>query len=266
MNKRRLQSGIIAGALWCWWIIITIDPKLLQMVVHNTKWILTPFGIRWLGAQAAIVILILGFITNQTAIVGFGCLSMIGLDIWELSLMQIWRGIFRGARGIVAISCLLDVLCFFLLLYLLIKKERPERKILAASVLALVQQITAAIAAWYPRTPRDLERLVPAIVMYVTAVLATGMYCAGMKPEMLNELFSKIRASDTSVKGSGSSPNITGRGSNGKSNVPGEDILKLPGSVSEENRKRISNLKSLLDNGLMSREEYNEMVDKIRKS
>ena len=36
--------------------------------------------------------------------------------------------------------------------------------------------------------------------------------------------------------------------------------------MSEEKKERIRNLKALRDNGLMSKEEYNEMVDRIKRS
>ena len=45
-----------------------------------------------------------------------------------------------------------------------------------------------------------------------------------------------------------------------------EDIWKDRGAASEEKRDRIRKLKDLRDNGIMTREEYNRMVDKIMRS
>lgn len=110
------------------------------------------------------------------------------------------------------------------------------------------------------RMPENPELLVPGIIMYVLAMAATGMYCAGIKPEMLNEMLSKSRDTGSPGKEYRSLTTSLRRGSSG------EDIRKERETESAEKKERIKNLKALRDNGLMSKEEYNEMVEKIRRS
>lgn len=57
----------------------------------------------------------------------------------------------------------------------------------------------------------------------------------------------------------------TGAGLRGNA-LADKDVLKTKEPLPEEKKERINNLKSLRDNGLMSKKEYEEMVDKIRRS
>ena len=260
MRKRELNVGIIAGVLWAFWIIITLNPQILRFFAANMNMIKTPVGLEMIGPRAAIVILILGLLINQKTIVGAGCLAMIGLDLWRLLGTNSLAMLFRGSRGLLPISHLSEALSFLLLLLLLAVQEKPVGKVLAASVLALIAQISSVTVSNYSRALGNSELIVAGIILYVTAVSATGMYFAGLKPEVMNESFGKSRGAGSSGKGYMSSTNSLRKGASG------EDIRQIRGAESEEKKRRINNLKALRDNGLMTKEEYNEMVEKIKRS
>ena len=260
MRKQELQAGIIPGVLWLFWIIITLNPQMLHFVANNMDNLLTPAWLKTFGTQAAIVVLILGLLMNQRAIVGLSCLMMIGLDGWELLRMKNVLTMFlRGGRSLYPVLFLAEALSF-LLLFLIAARGKSGGWILSVSVFALISQISKAMMPGSFRMPGNPELLVPGIIMYVLAMAATGMYCAGIKPEMLNELFRKSRNTGSPGKEYRSLTTSLSRGSSG------EDIRKDRATESAEKKERIKNLKALLDNGLMSKEEYNEMVEKIRRS
>ena len=251
MKKRELQAGIIAGMLWLWWMIIMLNPQMLRFCVQNIDMMITPLRLELIGPPAATVILVLGLLMNRKTIVGLGCLAIIGFDV-------VW--LFR-TRGLLTISHLAEALAFLMLLLLLVRQEKPGVRILAASILALAGQIPLGMGGGYPRILGNSELFVPGLIMYLLAVTATGMYCAGLRPEMLNDFFGKNRGADGLGSKYGSSANSRRGGASGEKDIP-----KIPETMSEEKKERIRNLKALRDNGLMSREEYNEMVDKIKRS
>ena len=261
MKKRELQAGIIAGALWAFWIIITLDPYMLRFCVQNMRMMITPLRLELIGLPAATVILIFGLLINRKGIVGLSFLAIIGFDVWWLLRIKPFALVFTGTRGLLTISHLAEALSFLMLLFLLVRQEKPMGKILAASVLALAGKITYAMGSGTPGILGNRERMVPGMIMYVIAMTATGMYCAGLKPEMLNDFFGKSRAADGLGREFRSGTSLSSRGVSGK-----EDIRRVPGTMSEEKKERIRNLKALRDNGLMSKAEYDEMVDKIRRS
>ena len=261
MKKRELQAGIIAGMLWLWWIIFMLDPQMLRFCVQNIDMMITPLRLELIGPPAATVILVLGLLVNRKTIVGSGCLAIIGFDVLWLFRTKPFALVFTGTRGLLTIAHLAEALAFLMLLLLLVRQEKPGVRILAASILALAGQIPLVMGGGYPRILGNSELFVPGLIMYVIAVTATGMYCAGLKPEMLNSFFGKNRGSD------GFGRNYESSSNSRRGDVSGEkDILKIPETMSEEKKERIRNLKALRDNGLMSREEYNEMVDKIKRS
>lgn len=88
MRKQELQAGIIAAVIWLFWIIITLNPQMVHFVANNMDKLITPAWLKIFGTQAAIVVLILGLLMNQRAIVGLSCLMIIGLDGWELLRMK----------------------------------------------------------------------------------------------------------------------------------------------------------------------------------
>lgn len=264
MRKQELRAGIIAGVLWVWWIIITINPPMLRFFVQNMNMMITPLRLELFGPPAATVILILGLLMNQKVIVGSGCLIMIGLDVWRLSQIPRISNLalaLTGSRGLVTLSCLAEALCFLVMLLLIGSPEKPGPRILAASVLASAGQISSAMGQGHFRMLGNPELTVPGIIIYVMAVAATGMYCAGLKPEILNALFRNRRAADNPRSGYRSSADSRRTGWSGR-----EDIRKVRGTESEEKRERIRKLKDLRDNGIMTKEEYNRMVDRIMRS
>ena len=261
MKKRELQAGIIAGMLWLWWMIIMLNPQMLRFCVQNIDMMITPLRLELIGPPAATVILVLGLLMNRKTIVGSGCLAIIGFDVLWLFRTKPFALVFTGTRGLLTIAHLAEALAFLMLLLLLVRQEKPGVRILAASILALAGQIPLVMGGGYPRILGNSELFVPGLIMYVIAVTATGMYCAGLKPEMLNSFFGKNRGSDGFGRNYGSSSNSR------RGDVSGEkDILKIPETKKKKKKERIRNLKALRDNGLMSREEYNEMVDKIKRS
>ena len=238
-----------------------LDPQMLRFCVQNIDMMITPLRLELIGPPAATVILVLGLLVNRKTIVGSGCLAIIGFDVLWLFRTKPFALVFTGTRGLLTIAHLAEALAFLMLLLLLVRQEKPGVRILAASILALAGQIPLVMGGGYPRILGNSELFVPGLIMYVIAVTATGMYCAGLKPEMLNSFFGKNRGSDGFGRNYGSSSNSR------RGDVSGEkDILKIPETMSEEKKERIRNLKALRDNGLMSREEYNEMVDKIKRS
>ena len=261
MKKRELQAGIIAGALWAFWIIITLDPYMLRFCVQNMRMMITPLRLELIGLPAATVILIFGLLINRKGIVGLSFLAIIGFDVWWLLRIKPFALVFTGTRGLLMISHLAEALAFLMFLFLLVRQEKPGGKILAASVLALGGQISSAMGSGTPGILRNSELMVPGMIMYVIAMFATGMYCAGLKPEILNEFFSRSRNADGPGREYRSSTNSRPGGTFGE-----KDIRKVQGTMSEEKKERIRNLKALRDNGLMSKEEYDEMVDKVRRS
>lgn len=267
MRKRELQAGIAAGVLWVWWIMLTVDPELLLFLVRKMNMAVTPLGLELIGPPAVAVVLILGLLMNRKAIVGFGCLTMIGLDLWRLSRIPQINSLalaFTGSRSLLIISWLTEVICFLVLLLLLARPEEPGARIRTASVLALAGQILSVLGPGHSRMLRNSELLIPGAIIYVTAVAATGMYCAGLKPEMLNEFFRKSRAAGSSGSGYRNSRNSRNSHRGGVSRE--EEIRKDRGTASEEKRERIRKLKELRDNGIMTKEEYDQMVDKIMRS
>ena len=261
MKKRELQAGIIAGMLWLWWMIIMLNPQMLRFCVQNIDMMITPLRLELIGPPAATVILVLGLLMNRKTIVGSGCLAIIGFDVLWLFRTKPFALVFTGTRGLLTIAHLAEALAFLMLLLLLVRQEKPGVRILAASILALAGQIPLVMGGGYPRILGNSELFVPGLIMYVIAVTATGMYCAGLKPEMLNSFFGKNRGADGFGRRYGSSTNSRRGGASGEKDIP-----KIPETMSEEKKERIRNLKALRDNGLMSREEYNEMVDKIKRS
>lgn len=264
MRKRELRAGIAAGMLWLWWMIISLDPPMLRFFVQNMNMMMTPLRLEIFGPPAATVILILGLLMNQKVIVGSGCLIMIGLDVWRFSQIPRVSNLalaLTGSRGLVMLSCLAEALCFLVMLLLIGSPEKPGARILAASVLASAGQISSAIGPGHFRMLGNSGLIVPGVIIYVMAVAATGMYCAGLKPEMLNALFGNSRAAGSPESGYRNSTSTRREGASGK-----EDIWKDRGAASEEKRDRIRKLKDLRDNGIMTREEYNRMVDKIMRS
>ena len=260
MRKQELQAGIIPGVLWLFWIIITLNPQMVHFVANNMDKLIPPAWLKIFGTQAAIVVLILGLLINQRAIVGLSCLMIIGLDGWELLRMKnVLMMFLRGGRSLYPVVFLAEALSF-LLLFLIAARGKSGGWILSVSVFALISQICSVMMPASLRMPGDPELLVPGIITYVLAMAATGMYCAGIKPEMLNELFRKSRNTGSPGKEYRSLTTSLSRGSSG------EDIRKDRATESAEKKERIKNLKALLDNGLMSKEEYNEMVEKIRRS
>ena len=240
MRKRELRAGIAAGMLWLWWMITSLDPPMLRFFVQNMNMMITPLRLEIFGPPAATVILILGLLMNQKVVVGSGCLIMIGLDVWRLSQIPRISNLalaLTGSRGLVMLSCMAEALCFLVML-LLIGSPEGHFRMLGNSGL-----------------------IVPGVIIYVMAVAATGMYCAGLKPEMLNALFGNSRAAGSPGSGYRNSTSTRRGGASGK-----EDIWKDRGAASEEKRDRIRKLKDLRDNGIMTREEYNRMVDKILRS
>ena len=255
MKKRELQAGIIAGMLWLWWMIIMLNPQMLRFCMQNIDMMITPLRLELIGPPAATVILVLGLLMNRKTIVGLGCLAIIGFDV-------VW--LFRTKPFIyinLLISFVLILGTFLMLLLLLVRQEKPGVRILAASILAAAGQIPPAMGARSPRVLGNYELFVPGLIMYLLAVTATGMYCAGLRPEMLNGFFGKNRGADGLGSKYGSSANSRRGGASGEKDIP-----KIPETMSEEKKERIRNLKALRDNGLMSREEYNEMVEKIKRS
>ena len=261
MKKRELQAGIIAGMLWIWWLIVMLDPQMLRFCVQNINMMITPLRFELLGPPAAIAFLILGLLMNRKTIVGLGSLMIIGFDIMWLFRTKPYALIFTGTRGLLTISHLAEALAFLMLLLLLIRREKPGVRILAASVLAAAGQIPPAMGARSPRVFGNYELFIPGLIMYLLAFTATGMYCAGVKPEMLNDFFGKNRDADGFGSKYGSSANSPRKSASGE-----KEIRNIPGTMSEEKKERIRNLKALRDNGLMSKEEYNEMVDRIKRS
>ena len=262
MKKRELQAGIVAGVIWAFWMIITLDPYMLRFCVQNISMMITPLRLELIGPPAATVLLILGLLLNRKTIVGLGCLTIIGFDVWWLFLrIKPFATVFTGTRGLLTISHVAEALAFLMFLFLLVRQEKPGGKILAASVLALGGQISSAMGSGTPGILRNSELMVPGMIMYVIAMFATGMYCAGLKPEILNEFFSRSRNADGPGREYRSSTNSRPGGTFGE-----KDIRKVQGTMSEEKKERIRNLKALRDNGLMSKEEYDEMVDKVRRS
>ena len=264
MRKRELRAGIAAGMLWLWWMIISLDPPMLRFFVQNMNMMITPLRLEIFGPPAATVILILGLLMNQKVIVGSGCLIMIGLDVWRLSQIPRVSNLalaLTGSRGLVMLSCLAEALCFLVILLLIGSPEKPGARILAASVLASAGQISSAIGPGHFRMLGNSGLIVLGVIIYVMAVAATGMYCAGLKPEMLNAIFGNSRAAGSPGSGYRNSTSTRRAGASGK-----EDIWKDRGAASEEKRDRIRKLKDLRDNGIMTREEYNRMVDKIMRS
>ena len=261
MKKRELQAGIIAGMLWLWWIIFMLDPQMLRFCVQNIDMMITPLRLELIGPPAATVILVLGLLVNRKTIVGSGCLAIIGFDVLWLFRTKPFALVFTGTRGLLTIAHLAEALAFLMLLLLLVRQEKPGVRILAASILALAGQIPLVMGGGYPRILGNSELFVPGLIMYLLAVTATGMYCAGLRPEMLNGFFGKSRGADGLGSKYGSSANSRRGGASGEKDLP-----KIPETMSEEKKERIRNLKALRDNGLMSREEYNEMVEKIKRS
>ena len=261
MKKRELQAGIIAGMLWLWWMIIMLNPQMLRFCVQNIDMMITPLRLELIGPPAATVILVLGLLMNRKTIVGLGCLAIIGFDVLWLFRTKPFALVFTGTRGLLTISHLAEALAFLMLLLLLVRQEKPGVRILAASILAAAGQIPPAMGARSPRVLGNYELFVPGLIMYLLAVTATGMYCAGLKQEMLNALFGNSRAAGSPGSGYRNSTSTRRAGASGK-----EDIWKDRGAASEEKRDRIRKLKDLRDNGIMTREEYNRMVDKIMRS
>ena len=70
MRKRELQAGIIAGVLWVWWILITMNPQMIRFYVHKMTMTITPLELELIVPPAATLVLILGLLMNQKAIVG----------------------------------------------------------------------------------------------------------------------------------------------------------------------------------------------------
>lgn len=272
MKKKELQSGIIAGVLWIFWIIITVKPGMLSYLFHDMTFIFTPYGLQMIGPQAATVVLILGLLINQKAIVGLACLMMVGLNGWWLFRDRplLWMMSTETTR-LLGIAHLAEALCFFVLIILLLRQEMVRGKVLFASVQAAIGQVSYLLATQTYTVSGNPGLIVPGMIMYVIAVTATAMYCARMRPEMLNELFSRARGMDISGKEySGTTSHRTG-GRNTGAGLRGnaladKDVLKTKEPLPEEKKERINNLKSLRDNGLMSKKEYEEMVDKIRRS
>ena len=244
MRKRELRAGIAAGMLWLWWMIISLDPPMLRFFVQNMNMMITPLRLEIFGPPAAIVILILGLLMNQKVIVGSGCLIMIGLDVWRLSQIPRVSNLalaLTGSRGLVMLSCMAEALCFLVMLLLIGSPEKPGARILAASVLASAGQISSAIGPGHFRMLGNSGLIVPGVIIYV--------------------IFGNSRAAGSPGSGYRNSTSTRRAGASGK-----EDIWKDRGAASEEKRDRIRKLKDLRDNGIMTREEYNRMVDKIMRS
>ena len=263
MRKRELQSGIIAGVLWIWRTIVTLDPYRLQFYARNLNALPVQMKLDLIGSTAPLFLLILGLLMNQRIIVGAGFLTAIGFDILRLSRITHLASAFTGSRGLTTISWLAEALCFLILLLLLARPEEPKAKILTASVLALAGQISYTMGPGYYRVMENPALTVPGVIMHVLAVIATGMYCAGLKPEMLNEFFRKNREAGSSGNGYGTGANSRRRGASGET-----DVFRVPGAgtVSDQKRERIRKLKELRDSGIMTREEYDQMVDRIKRS
>ena len=263
MSKRELQSGIIAGVLWIWRIIVTLDPYRLQFYVRNMSALPSMMKLDLIGSTAPVCLLILGLLMNQRIVVGAGCLTAIGFNALRLTRITHLASAFTGSRGLTTISWLAEALCFLILLLLLGRPEEPKAKILTASALALAGQVSHVLGPGYARVMTNSALIVPGVFMYVLAVIATGMYCAGLKPEMLNEFFRKNRAAGSSGNGYGNSMNSHRRGASAE-----EDFRSVrgTGTVSDEKRERIRKLKELRDSGVMTKEEYDQMVDRIKRS
>ena len=263
MRKRELQSGIIAGVLWIWRTIVTLDPYRLQFYARNLNALPVQMKLDLIGSTAPLFLLILGLLMNQRIIVGAGFLTAIGFDILRLSRITHLASAFTGSRGLTSISWLAEALCFLILLLLLARPEEPKAKILTASALALAGQVSHVMGPGYARVMTTTALVVPGVIMYVIAVAATGMYCAGLKPEMLNEFFRKNREAGSSGNGYGTGVNSRRRGASGET-----DVFRVPGAgtVSDQKRERIRKLKELRDSGIMTREEYDQMVDRINRS
>ena len=238
-----------------------MNPQMIRFYVHKMTMTITPLELELIVPPAATLVLILGLLMNQKAIVGLGCLSMIGLDVWQLSRIKILTLAFTGSRGLLTTSWVTEAMCFLMLLLILVNPEKPGARILAASVLALAGQIVSAIGPGHRRFFGNSELTIPGAIIYVMAVAATGMYCAGLKPVILNEFFRKSRTADSPGSGYGTGAHSRRRGTSGE-----EDIWKVRGPASEEKRERIRKLKELRDNGIMTKEEYDQMVDRIIRS
>ena len=258
MEKRELQAGKIVGALWLLWKLTTLDPYMLQMYVRNFDRLPMIVRLDLIGSAAWIIILVLGLMMENRAITVIGCLSVIGFDMWRsLRTVPMTPGL-PGGFQFLTYPYLLEAVCFALLLYTLFKPEESKVRIAVASFIAFFSQSAYSMAAINPRAADDPVLSKLRVVFYVLAVYVTGRYFARSMPK---ELFPN--AGKREYGNSGYAPG-SGRNSRRGSSLDKEGVWRAA-ITSDEKQERIRKLKELRDSGIMTKAEYDQMVDKITK-
>ncbi len=245
MEKRELQAGKIVGALWLLWKLTTLDPYRLQVYVHTFNRLPMIIRLDLICSTASFLILVLGLMMEKRAIAGIGCLAIIGYDMWvAFRTAPTVSELFGNLQGI-RYPFLMEATCFILLFFALFNPEKSKLELVFATALAFFSQFTYALGSANPRARENLSITILGVALYVLAVNATGRYFAGTMPK---ELYPS------------SGRNSRRGGASGQ-----EGVWRASGSPNEQ-QERIRKLKELQDSGIMTKAEYDQMVDKIKKS